>query len=86
MDNQNPADPNQGGMGGGMPTDPNQGGQPAPEPVADPNAGQPAPEAPESTPEQPGVPGGDTGMGGDQGGPVSPDQGGQNPAGGAPVV
>ena len=37
MDNQNPQDPNQGGMGGDQP-----GGTP----VADPNAGQSVPETP----------------------------------------
>lgn len=78
MDNQNPTDPNQGGM----PVDPNLGGQPGGVPVTDPNAGQPMPEAPvmpenpvmpETPASEPTVPqqepansGG--GLGGDQGG------------------
>lgn len=77
----NPTDPNQGG---GMPADPNAG-QPAPtsEPQVPetPVSETPAPEAPVETPQpEPAQPG----MGGDQDGSAS--QGGQNPAGGAPVV
>ncbi len=75
MDNQNPQDPNQGGMGGGMPVDPNQ---PAPAPVAEPVAEQPAPEAPAAETPQPQPTPAAPEMGGDQGG--------QNPTGGAPVV
>lgn len=77
MDNQNPTDPNQGGFGGGGQApvvDPNAGGQPAPEPQAP--VSQPAEEPVQP---QPGVPGSDTGG-------VGGDQGGQNPAGGAPAV
>lgn len=72
---QNPQDSNQGGM----PADPNAG-----QPAVDPNAGQPAPEptpapeAPVETPQQPvsepGIP------------PMGGDQGGQNPAGSAPMM
>lgn len=89
----NPTDPTQGGMGGGMPTDPSQGNQTPQPPFTDTGTGQAVPEAPVvetpvpetpvetpqpvAQPEQPEV-------GGDQGGPAS--QGGQSPTGSAPVV
>lgn len=79
---QNPQDPNQGGMPAptqSEPADPNAG-----QPVVDPNVGQPAPEtpapeAPVETPQQPVSEPGISPMGGDQGGPASP-------AGSAPMM
>lgn len=80
MDNQNPTDPNQGGIGGGMPTDPNQGGQPgqdAPAIPAEPVLPQ-TPEVPVAETPQP-----DAGQSIPE---VGGDQSGQNPTGGTPVV